>query len=167
MSEVIPLSRLQPYLFDRLTAPLSGGPLIMDEAAMHETIVRDLRWLLNAKSNPPKVNIAQYTTSADSVLNYGMADLTGQPVSTLSAVRIREAVRQAIVRFEPRIDPDTLVIRNNAPVKTSGIPTISLEIEAQVWLQTLPKKMERVKVHTDIDLQSGRCATASEEGPRP
>ena len=44
-------------------------------------------------------------------MNYGIPDLTGKTLSGLEVFDLEQALKRSIVQFEPRILPDTLVVR--------------------------------------------------------
>ncbi|MEM9634479.1 MAG: GPW/gp25 family protein, partial [Pseudomonadota bacterium] len=45
-----------------------------------------------------------------SILNYGLPDLSVHVVDTIRIDQLAEDIRQALIRFEPRMDPRTLQV---------------------------------------------------------
>src|SRR5258706_16299014 len=105
-------NRLQPALLDRLTDDSRGDRVeaedhrVMSKAQLRQAVLRDLGALFNAVQ--PLGPIAEiYPLLAGSVLNFGLPPLSGQLASKLDVSVLEAAIRQAIVRFEPRILPDS------------------------------------------------------------
>lgn len=106
-----------PTLLDRL---LDDEPKKIHEAhdtfhfdsrKMRAIVQRDLSVLLNSANIENKLIEHRHDAAMGSVVNYGVAPLTGGWANAHSWVRIEKAVRNAILRFEPRILPQTLIIR--------------------------------------------------------
>jgi len=53
----------------------------------------------------------KYPFAAASVVNFGVGNLAGQEVSGIDRRRLANRIRQAILRFEPRINQAGLVVR--------------------------------------------------------
>ena len=90
---------------------------------------------------------------AASVLNYGMPSLSGQLASKLDIVQLEKMIRQAIIRFEPRILPETLVVRAlefSSVLDTHNV--IEFDIRGHLWAQPVPLE---VLLRTQLDLEAG------------
>ena len=69
-------------------------------------MLRDLGWLMNTGNLTSVQDLDAYPQVARSVLNYGVPDLSGLTVISADVVRVwNGSIRQAILRFEPRILP--------------------------------------------------------------
>ena len=89
-----------------------------------------------------------------SVLNFGLPSLSGKMASRVDVSLLERAIRQAIVRFEPRILADTLEVR--AMEATSVLDThnvIAFEIRGHLWSQPVPLE---ILLRTQIDLEAGQ-----------
>ena len=81
--------RLWPVLLDRLTddAPqqISEGPdgATMSRSRFRESVLRDLRWLLNTTDAESEIEFTGYEDARQSVLNYGLNVLSGRRASDL------------------------------------------------------------------------------------
>lgn len=151
--------RLQPALLDRLTddAPLDRAEAedrrVMSKSQLRQAVLRDLAWLFNA-AQPLGALAETHPLLAASVLNFGLPALSGQLVSKLDVPRLERTIRQAILRFEPRILADTLVVR--ALESYSAIDThnmIEFEIRGHLWAQPVPLE---VLLRTKLDLEAGQ-----------
>lgn len=121
-------------------------------------VLRDLRWLLNTKCHLPSEIVHDFRWAARSVFNYGMPDSSGRTINDATSMEIEEQLREAILRFEPRIMPDSLSVRaltREEMTKTDVPNVVGFEINGDLWAAPLP---EPFRVKTQIDLETGDCA---------
>lgn len=158
MPELTLQERLQPSLLDRLT---DDDPQRQQEARservismrrLREGVLRDLGWLLNTSNLTSVHDLALFPQVAQSVLNYGVPDLTGLTVSSVNVVELERVIRQAILRFEPRLLPHTVRVRVVTSDEHMSHNALTFFIEAQLWAQPLPLQMF---LKTEIDLELG------------
>ncbi len=144
MAAVDARNRLQPALLDRLTDDARGERVeaedhrVMSKAQLRQAVLRDLGALFNAVQ-PIGHAADAYPMLADSVLNFGLPPLSGQLASKLDVTVLERAIRDAIVRFEPRILAQTLDVR--ALEATTVLDThnvIEFEIRGHLWSQPVP-----------------------------
>ena len=165
-SGALPPERLQPCLLDRL---IDDNPDVRDDEGRtaggrgvsmpryREGVLRDLRWLLNTKCHLPSEIINDFRWAARSVFNYGMPDPAGRVVSEETTSELEEQLREAILRFEPRILPHSLEVRTLTAEemnKTDTPNAVGFEINGDLWAAPLP---EPFRGKTQIDLESGDC----------
>ena len=152
-------NRLQPALLDRLTDDARGDTSELDEqrvmskAQLRQAVLRDLSALFNAVQ-PLGAGADGDPMLMSSVLNYGLPPLSGQLASRLDVNVLERVIREAIVRFEPRILPDTLQVR--ALEATSVLDThnvIEFEIRGHLWSQPVPLE---ILLRTQLDLEAGQ-----------
>lgn len=151
--------RLQPALLDRLTdlAPLSlveaDDTRVMNKSQIRDAVLRDLSWLLNSVQSLGKL-AQQYPQAADSVLNYGLPPMSGQLASRVDVGQLERTIKQAILRFEPRVMEDSLEVK--ALEASSVLDThnvIEFEIRGFMWAQPVPLEL---LLRTQIDLEAGQ-----------
>ena len=163
--------RLQPSLLDRLTDndPGTKGEAlearVLNRRQLREAVLRDLSWLFNAVCEEPDPNHGDpergalwqsLTYARDSVLNFGILPLTGQSFSVHNFPIIEAQVRQAIIRFEPRLDPATVEVRILNDMSTGLRPTsLRLTIKGQMWNQPVPLEL---LLNADVDVDTGQAA---------
>ena len=126
---------------------------VMSKAQLRQAVLRDLAALFNAVQ-PLGVEADAYPLLAGTVLNYGLPALSGELASKLDVSLLERAIRQAIVRFEPRILADTLQVR--ALEATSVLDThnvIEFEIRGHLWSQPVPLE---ILLRTQVDLEAGQ-----------
>jgi type VI secretion system protein ImpF len=155
LAELTQKERLQPSLLDRLaddepTQTIeSREQRILSFSKLKKSVIRDLDWLLNTGCLETTQDLSAYPHVRQSVLNYGLPDLTGTTISNADQTTLERFLRQAILAFEPRILKHSLKIRT----KTTGEHnTIIFEIEGELWAQPLP---EHLYLRTILDLELG------------
>ena len=157
-SQLEPRERLSPALLDRLTDDAPGErqeaetQRFMSKAQLRQAVLRDLSWLFNATQPPEQIG-QHYPTLAGSVLNFGLPALSGQLASKVDISQIERAIRDCILRFEPRLLEESLQVR--ALEATSVLDThnmIEFEIVGHLWAQPVPLE---ILLRTRLDLEAG------------
>lgn len=160
--------RLQPSLLDRLTdadtslARESIDARVLNKQQLRAAVLRDLSWLFNtARQEPDAASanlgaVAMWREAPDarnSVLNFGIPALSGTTMSSMHFGILEQAIRQAIVQFEPRIDPKTLGVEVN---RSSGFNfqhnSLRLVIRGHMWNQPVPLEL---LLSADVDVETG------------
>lgn len=151
--------RLQPALLDRLTDENpelqhdGDERRVLNKQQLRQAVLRDLSWLLNAVQPLGKQgDDAPY--AADSVVNYGLPPLSGQLASKVDVPDLEQSIRQAILRFEPRILEHSLsvkAIESGAMLDAHNI--IEFEIRGFLWAQPIPLEL---LLRTQLDLEAGQ-----------
>ena len=154
VTEIEPRDRLQPALLDRLIRPEGDAARVISKNELRQAVLRDLSWLFNA-TQPHADWSVSHPALAGTVLNYGLPPLAGHQLSKLDIAQLERTIAEAIKRFEPRILPDTLVVR--ALESGSGVldthNMIEFEIRGQLWAQPVPLE---ILLRTQMDLEAGQ-----------
>lgn len=156
MAELAPRERLQPSLLDRLTddepdkAAESRERRVMSVRTLREGVLRDLAWLLNTTNLFSVSERYRLPQLANSVINFGMPDISGASLAGMNTNDLERAIRQAIWDFEPRLIRASVVVK---AIPVESINTIMFEIEADMWAQPYPERLY-LKTELDIDLAS-------------
>ena len=152
-------NRLQPALLDRLTddepdqRKEAESHRVMSKTQLRQAVLRDLGALFNSVQ-PLAAAAASYPLLAESVLNFGLPPLSGQLASKLDVSSLEESIREAIVRFEPRILPSTLhVVAREATSVLDTHNVIEFEIRGHLWSQPVPLE---ILLRTQLDLEAGQ-----------
>ncbi len=155
MAELTQKELLQPSLLDRLaddepTKKIeSREQRVLSFRKLKQSVIRDLQWLLNAGCLETTQDLSAFPYVKQSVLNFGILDLTGTTASNADRTALERLLRQAILDFEPRILKTSLKVRAKAIGEHN---TIIFEIEGELWAQPLP---ERLYLKTILDLELG------------
>ena len=117
MADLTPQERLFPSLLDRLTDDQahkqkeSREQRVFSIHKLRAAVMRDLAWLMNTVHLSATEDLSEFPFVETSVINYGIPDLTGKTASGLQLHEVQQAIRNAILAFEPRILPETLQVR--------------------------------------------------------
>jgi len=115
--------------------------------------------LLNTTNLESTTSLAEFPEVAASVLNFGVVDLAGKPISTINAGQLEKMLRDCIWAYEPRLVKDSVVVR--VAERKNGHNELSFVIEAQLWAQPLPLQLF---LRTEIDLENGEVTVSDKEG---
>jgi type VI secretion system protein ImpF len=155
MADQFSRDRLLPALLDRLVDDRpnetveSSESRVLSKAGLRQSVLRDLAWLFNAQA-------------LHSTVNYGIAPLSGILVSKLDLGDLEQMLRQAIIDFEPRLLPDSVMVRGIAPTDPLGHHNaLSFEITARLWAQPYPLEL---LLKTDLDLETGMVELKDRSG---
>lgn len=106
-----------PTLFHRLMddapqqrkeAPSAYAPT---RRQIRDMVQRDLVYLLNTANQQDRIDVRRHPAVVSATVNYGVPPLTGGYASEQRWVQVEQAIRIAILRFEPRIAPQSLQVR--------------------------------------------------------
>ena len=152
--------RLQPALLDRLTdehPALSHDPderRGMSKSQLRAAVLRDLGWLLNAVQPLLPREAEGHPLAAASVINYGMPPLSGQLASKIDMPSLTQQLREAILRFEPRIlehSLEVMAVEDQFVLDAHNV--IEFEIRGLLWAQPIPLEL---LLRTQLDLEAGQ-----------
>lgn len=152
--------RLQPALLDRLLDDAPDQTVeaedlrVMNKARLRQAVLRDLGWLLNAVQPLPAALLEAQPALAGTVLAFGLPPLSGQQASKVDVRRLERGIREALLRFEPRVLPDTLEVRAleaDSVLDTHNV--IEFEIRGHLWAQPVPLE---ILLRTELDLEAGQ-----------
>jgi type VI secretion system protein ImpF len=151
--------RINPSLLDRLTDEAPGnaaqrGGMSVSLSELRRSVLRDLNWLFNTSQLMRPEELEPWPQVRNSVVNFGLPPLSGLTASGLDVVQLERTLRQAILDFEPRILPDSVVVK--AELERESLDhhnVLSLHIEALLWAQPVPIEL---LLRTQLDLESGQ-----------
>ena len=113
--------------------------------------MRDIAWLFNTPGPVDRDGIMEFPEAANSVINYGVPDLTGTTGSSVKASDLERGFLRALQTFEPRLSRRGLTVEIRE--ETDGPNSISLRISGEVIANQLT---ERMYIKTEIDLETGQ-----------
>lgn len=172
-------SRVNPTLFDKLVGGIDMEGLVEDRAgpalgrdamrsyvipnierfneeALRMTVRRELAWLLNTTNFGSVVDLEPYEHVQTSVLNYGVADMSGKSSTHRAIVQRARDIRAAIRAFEPRMDESELVVEPLAQAEAENSITYLIHGNVASAVNALP-----VKFRTDVE-NDGAAVTVRE-----
>jgi type VI secretion system protein ImpF len=165
--------RINPTLFDKLVADLDmdglrekaesaqpeqsslrfySVPKIerFNEAALRTTVLRELNWILNTTCLSSVEDLSPYPEVATSVLNYGVPDMAGKLLERRAVQTRAREIRDAIRRFEPRIDPQRLDVSAATTSAKPNAVTFVIRGDVTSAVKALP-----VEFKTDVEVDTG------------
>lgn len=151
--------RLQPALLDRLTDDNPDSQVegtesrVINRNRLRDLVLRDLAWLMNSTAAGASIDWRHASHARASVLNYGLPALSGETASTVDPMALQASLRQAILDFEPRILPESLLVE--AVLSEDQMDRhnqIGFRISGQLWAQPVPLEL---LLRTDLDLETG------------
>ncbi len=152
--------RLWPALLDRLTdfepekKKEAREARVMSRKGYRDGVLRDLQWLLNATNLDASIDFSGHPDAQRSVVNFGLAALSGRLASNVDTVQLEATIRQAIVQFEPRILPQSLEVKVAASEKSLDMHNVlAVTIRGELW--AIPYPLE-ILLRSDIDLETGQ-----------
>lgn len=160
--------RLWPVLLDRLTdleperrkeAPAART---LSRKAYRESVLRDLQWLLNTTSLDASLDLTAHRDAQNSVINFGLAALSGRFASDVDVTQLEAMIRRAIVEFEPRLLPHTVQVSVVAPERSLDVHNVlGVTIRGELWSVPYPLEM---LLRSDIDLETGHVVLHDQTG---
>ena len=143
---------LLPSILDRLIDPESAGTAIMigyDVPQMYRAVMRDLEELLNTRQTYRDMP-QSLTEVRDSIMSYGLPDILSiEAVSTNQRAEIGQAIRDVIVRFEPRLRNVHVSMVN--PGENLAKQSVRFRVDARLAVDPAPD----VAFDTILEMASG------------
>jgi type VI secretion system protein ImpF len=121
-----------------------------NESALRLNVRRDLFLLLNTSNLEASVDLTPYPRIRTSVLNYGVADLTGKASSRQVVQQRVQRIREALATFEPRVHPKRLSVEVRENTERENALTFEINCEILTAVEPLP-----VRFVTDIEVDTG------------
>lgn len=157
MAETTSRERLQPSLLDRLTdnAPETRREGFDQQTLtfpqLRQAVLRDIAWLLNTTNLATTDDLTGLPLVVKSTINFGVPGLAGLIGTSSRLHSIESGIAEAIRVFEPRIRPESLVVRLRAGGGNQPAPAITFEIQGELWAQPVP---EQLFLETSIELET-------------
>jgi type VI secretion system protein ImpF len=124
----------------------------ISEHTLLSEVRRDLQALLNTVNLNSAQNLSDFPEVANSILNFGLPDLSVHIVDTVRISRLAEDIHQALVRFEPRMNPRTLKVERDDTVDSDTFKVRFL-IKAEIRCDPVRVSSEFI---ADVDPAFGR-----------
>lgn len=136
-------------VLDRITQ-VEDWPTTRNQSVrfFRDALKRDLEWLLNTRK-PPLEQIASRPTVRDSVINFGLPDISALGLSSASDQRsLRMAIEACLAVFEPRLSG----VRVTLESADTTDRRLRFHIEGNMKLDPAP---EEIAFDTVLELSSG------------
>jgi len=154
---------------------LPRGKLNMPLSKYIDSVARDLTDMLYEKTHAPDLcllqsrhtrvsgahdltpddlTLADFPQASQSVLTFGLPDMSGKTQSDLDLPAIERQLEERIRFFEPRFDPDTLRVQLQPFAADTDSVRLKFKIFAELW--AFPQ-IEQIDWTGEIDLVNGQC----------
>lgn len=136
-------------VLDRLTQ-VEDWPATRNQSVrfFRDALKRDLEWLLNTRK-PPLKELAAHTVARDTVINFGLPDITALGLSSSTDQRsLRTAIEGCLKVFEPRLQDVRVTLESSDTTDRR----LRFHIEANMKLDPAP---EEIAFDTVLELASG------------
>lgn len=117
-----------------ISARGSGRGNAVAVRALKADLSTDITALLSSIDLGSTIDLAGLAYVEKSILNYGMSDLSRLSVGSMKAKGLNKELRLALVRHEPRIVPDSLVV-HEADDNVSPEQTIKYSVSGEMICQ--------------------------------
>lgn len=146
------LDRLSIRSTDEIAAAtVSRGDL--QATSPRESILRNLQWLLNTTRLESSRDLSNWPHIQQSVLNFGIPELSGQYLSSVDCTRLERQLQEIISRFEPRLVRESVKVQATvAGVQQPG-RAVTLVISGECVASL---GCDLVQLTAQVDLESGR-----------
>lgn len=116
------------------------------------SVLRDISWLLNSTNAASSIEFGELQHAKKSVLNFGVAALSGQYLVDDDRRQVANSITQALLNYEPRIIPGSLQVK--ALPMDDGYAArnqLSLDIRGQLWAEPYPMEF-MLRSHIDLEI---------------
>jgi type VI secretion system protein ImpF len=120
-----------------------------NEAAMRITVRRELSWILNTTNLNAVQDLEPYPHVKTSVLNYGVPDFAGKPLTRRVIQGRAKEIREAIRIFEPRLDPNHIEVEALTALERDNAITYVIRGDITAAVQAMP-----VEFKTDVEVDT-------------
>jgi type VI secretion system protein ImpF len=152
------LDKLFPSLLDRLRDDEPGksdesrDKRVISSDELKKYVLRDLSWLLNVVRMDVSSDLENYDFVKNSVLNYGSPSLAGMNISRDHLPQLEGEIREAIIRYEPRISRQDLTVKVIVDSQALNRNAMFIEIAGELWGDPIPVHLY---LKTEVDLEKG------------
>lgn len=121
-----------------------------DFNSIRKIILENIIDIINAQSLEYQIDQECYPHLVDSVINYGVLPHLGDNNFINSNQHFETQLRKAIIRFEPRLIPDSVRVKNTTNIIDKGV-FLNFELEALVFWLPEPRDIS-LKLNYDKQL---------------
>jgi type VI secretion system protein ImpF len=126
---------------------------VLSQKQFKDAVIRDIGWLLNTVSLDCVFDLSPYPEVKNSVLNYGLPDISGHTASSIDAVSLEKSLLRSIGQFEPRIIQRSMKVKVHSNPDEMDHNSLMFEVEAHVFGQPMPFQ---VVLRSELDLECGK-----------
>lgn len=121
---------------------LQGRQVITESDLRHE-VLHDLSMLLNTVALASTVDMMDAPHVRNSILNFGIPDVTKRSIDEIGVNEIAEEIRTAIVNFEPRLASASLEVERDTSVDPAELK-VRFVVRAELMCEPIHVPVEFV-----------------------
>lgn len=89
----------------------------ISEQSLKREVSLDLEMLMNTIAFEATTSLDAFPAVRRSILNYGLPDIGARTITETSVGLVRGEIRAALVIYEPRLAPDTIVVERDTSIE--------------------------------------------------
>jgi len=124
----------------------------ISEPVLRREVARDLEALMNTVALESSLDLDGCDYVRRSVLNYGLPDLAHRTIDETSLDSIKDEIKTALARFEPRLVPDTIRVMRDETVDRAQL-RIRFVVNAELLCKPVDVPVEFI---AEVDLDSAK-----------
>ena len=132
----------------------SVGFVAVTETLLREQVGIDLEMLMNTIAFESATPLDAFEHVQASILNYGFPDLARRTIDEADVGDVGKEIRLALQRFEPRLDPDSIRVRQDATADKTALK-LRFVVDANLVCNPIDVPVEFI---ADVDYDSGKIA---------
>lgn len=122
------------------------------EGQLREQLTTDLNALLNTVNMDSSFDLSEFPHVRNSILNYGLPDISSRTIDEHRVSDIADEIRTALLQFEPRLQPEALVVTRDKSVDEASL-NIRFEVSGEMACDPADVAVEFV---ADIEIDTGK-----------
>jgi type VI secretion system protein ImpF len=119
---------------------------------LREQLAFDLNALLNTVNMDSSFDLSEFPQVRASILNYGIPEISNRTIDEHRVADIAEEIRTALLQFEPRLQPEALVVTRDNTVDAASL-NIRFEVSGEMACDPADVAVEFV---ADIEIDTGK-----------
>jgi type VI secretion system protein ImpF len=131
----------------------------LQAASLEESILRNLNWLLSTTRLEASIDLSRWPNVRQSVLNFGIPELSGQHLSSTDIVPMQRQLAEAISRFEPRLHKETVSVQVVVDKSRMNRQAVTLIIAGDFGNWPL---RQTINITVEVDVESGKVSEIKE-----
>jgi type VI secretion system protein ImpF len=138
---------------ERIIAGRRIAPRVaITEPALKREVAHDLEDLMNTIALESTLDLEEFDHVLKSVLNYGIPDITHRSIDELSVTDIKDEIRIALTRYEPRLVPETIRVTSDSEAVEADLK-VRFVVLAELMCDPVSVPVQFV---ADVELDSGK-----------
>lgn len=124
----------------------------MTEPVLRAEVARDLETLLNTIALDSTLSLRGHKNVRDSILNFGLPDLTHRSIDEIDVGDIKDEIATAIRNFEPRLIDETIEVTRDT---SADVTALKVRFVVRADLACKPVNIP-IEFTADLELESGK-----------